>query len=591
MNKINLVSRVKLVALGLVFAFGMSLIVARLLFIQLNSDFLQEKAYEQQTRDRLINPIRGEILDRNMEKIATNKSVASISVVNAEIENPEEVAKILSEKLDLSYEYVYDKTTEKVALNRVKTKVDKEIGDKIRNLKLPGVKVDEDIKRIYPLSDLASQVIGFVGKDNQGIVGLEAKYDENLKGASGKILSETDGKGVALENSKDVRQPPTNGNTLVTTIDVVVQSYAEQALENAIATTNAERGTIIVMNPNNGEVLAMANNPSYDLNEPFTINDEELKFIWGSLDEKEKNEYLNRMWRNFAINDTYEPGSTFKIFTTLLGLETNQVTEESAFVCNGHKVVAGVRIKCWRSPRSHGIQTLIDGVKNSCNPVFMTIAEYVGSEIFYEYLEKYGLFKKTGIDLAGEGVGIFHPEEKAGPVELATMSFGQSFQITPISLITFVSKVANGGYDITPHFAKSLIDETGKVVKTFEYDSERVINEENTVVMKDILRQVVDDGTGNRSYIDGYSIAGKTATSEKLPRGNGKYIASFVGFSPAENPEVIALVLLDEPKGVYYGGVLAAPVMKEVMENVLPYLGVEKEINIHEDEKMEEDIE
>ncbi|MFV0519692.1 MAG: penicillin-binding transpeptidase domain-containing protein [Lachnospirales bacterium] len=543
----------------------------------MNSEELQNQAYEQQTRDRLINGERGEILDRNLEVLATNITVGTISVVNAEVKDPEYISKILSEKLDLEYDYIYEKVIQKVALNRIKTKVDKTLADEIRNLELEGVKVDEDVKRIYPLGDFASQVIGFVGQDNQGIIGLEAKYDEALTGDDGKIMSEADGRGQPMPNGKDIRVAPSKGESLVTTIDSVIQSYTEQALENALETTQGKSGAIIVMDPNNGEILAMANKPSFDLNEPFTINDEILKSTWDTLDVAQQNDALNSMWRNFSINDTYEPGSTFKIFTSVAGLETGKVTDNSVYTCVGHKIVGNFKIKCWRSPLTHGTLNFVEGVINSCNPVFMTIAEEVGTTDFYKYLTKFNLFGKTGIDLAGEAVGIFHKEEKVTDVDLATMSFGQSFTISPLQLITMVSKVVNGGYDITPHIGKYLVNEEGEV--TYTYPNERgnqIISTATSEKIRETLELVVANGTGNKSYIPGYSVGGKTATSEKLPRGNGKYIASFVAFAPAENPEVIALVIINEPVGVYYGGTIAGPVMNDVLSNVLPYLQVER---------------
>lgn len=443
--------------------------------------------------------------------------------------------------------------------------------------------IDEDIKRVYPYSTLASQVIGFVGKDNQGILGLEAKYEEVLSGEQGKILSETDARGVRMEDGVEVRQEPESGLNLITTIDVVIQQYAEHALEKAMLNTNAERSAIIVLDPNNGEILAMANEPDFDLNEPFTINDDELSLIWEELSENEKNDYLNKMWRNFTIHDTYEPGSTFKILTSVAGLEEGVVTPETEFTCNGYHVVAGRKIKCWRSKAPHGVQTFLEGVKNSCNPIFMMVAEQLGAEKFYQYLDKFGITEITGVDLQGEAGGIIHKEENVGPLELATMSFGQSFQITPLKLITTVAEAINGGMAITPHFAKELVNDEGEIIETFDFSSdERIISEETSEQIRTILEQVVYSGTGNKTYISGYSVGGKTATSEKLPRGNRKYIASFVAFAPADNPEVVALVLIDEPKGAYYGGQIAGPVMKDLLENILPYLEVPREFNEEE---------
>lgn len=559
-------------------------ICIRVFYIQsFKADFYQAKAYEQQTRDRLISPKRGSILDRNGEGIAMTETVGSVSVVHAQVEEPEKTAKILAEKLELDYDDVLKKINKNVALERIKTKVDKNTADEIRELNLKGVAVDEDIKRVYPYNSLASQVIGFVGKDNQGIVGLEAKYDEILKGKQGKILTQTDARGIEIKNSEESRIPPTDGYNLVTSIDIKIQQYAEQTLEKAVELKQAKRGAIIVMNPQNGEIYAMANKPDFDLNQPFTINNDELKAVWGSMSEKEKNNALNQMWRNFSINDTYEPGSTFKVITSAAGLEENVVSPTDTFNCGGGRTVGGRYIKCWRSPRSHGSETFVQGVQNSCNPVFMDVAARLGADKFYDYMIKFGFSEKTGIDLPGEAVGIMHKKENIGPVELATMSFGQSFQITPLQLLRAISSVINGGELITPHFGIKAVDSNGVVAQEFNFEKgERTVSEETSETMKEILESVVSQGTGNKTYIPGYRIGGKTATSEKLPRRSGKYIASFMSFAPAENPQVICLVLIDEPQGVYYGGQVAGPVMKELLENILPYLGIEESFSEEE---------
>lgn len=556
MDKIGIVSKKKILFYLIVFQTSFAFLIFRVFFIQsIKADEYQKMAYEQQTRDRLISPKRGEIVDRNNNIIATNESVYSISVINSQVKEPEKVSKILAEKLELNYDNVLKKVNKKVALERIKTKVDKNIADEIRNLNLDGVMIDEDIKRVYPNNNMASQVIGFVGKDNQGIVGLEAKYDEYLEGKQGKILTETDARGVEFNNSKQERISPTNGYTLVTSLDINMQKYAEQALEKVVEAKGAKRGSIILMNPQNGEIYAMANKPDFDLNEPFVINNEDLKSNWDNMSEKEKNDALNQMWRNFSINDTYEPGSTFKVMTSAMGLEEGIVTPDTHFNCSGGKTVAGRYIKCWRSPRSHGSQTFTQGVQNSCNPVFMEIGEKLGAQKFYEYMNIFGFNEKTGVDLPGEAVGIMHKEEKVGPVELATMSFGQSFQITPLQLLRAISSVINGGELITPHFGTKIVDENGNVIEELKYKKgERTVSKETSEQMKSILESVVAEGTGNKTYIPGFRIGGKTATSEKLPRKSGKYIASFCAFSPAENPQVIALVLVDEPQGVYYGG-------------------------------------
>lgn len=552
------------------------LLIVRVFYIQVfMSGKLQKAAYEQQTRDRLIAPERGDILDRKGVPLATTETSASVSVIHAQVEEPERVAKELSQRLELDYNDTLEKINKKVALMRIKTKVDKETAAEIEALKLKGVKVDEDISRVYPYESLASQVIGFVGKDNQGIIGLESEYEEYLKGEKGKIMTQTDGRGRELKNSEQKRIPPIPGYDLVTSIDVDLQQYAEQAVEKAVKGKKAKKGSVIMMNPQNGEIYAMASYPNFNLNTPFEINNEEIKAKWDSMSQKEKNDALNQMWRNFNINDTYEPGSTFKVITSAAGLEEGVVTEESPFECNGGRTVAGRYIKCWRSPRTHGSETFVEGVQNSCNPVFMDVAARLGSDKFYEYMLKFGFNSKTGVDLPGEAVGIMHKKDKIGPVELATMSFGQSFQITPLQLIRAISATVNGGRLVTPHFALELKNEEGEIVKTFEYsDGGNVISEETSEKMKKILESVVAVGTGNKTYIPGYRIGGKTATSEKLPRKSGKYIASFCAFAPAENPQVIAIVLIDEPQGVYYGGQVAGPIMKEILSNALPYLGI-----------------
>lgn len=571
---------------------GWLILFARVVYIQvfLGED-LQSKAYEQQTRDRLIAPKRGSILDRNGVGLALTETVNTVSVIPVQVKQKEETAKYLSEMLELDYDAILQKVKQNVALVRIKSKVDKEIAIEIRKKGLAGVVIDEDIKRVYPYSSLASQVLGFVGKDNQGIIGLESKYNEYLEGKAGKILTLTDSRGLTVDSAQE-RIAPEDGKTLITSIDVVVQQYAEQTLAKAVEAKGAKNGIIIVMNPQNGEVYAMANYPSFDLNDPFTINNEELAAIWGNMSEQEKNDALNQMWRNTAINDTYEPGSTFKTITSSAGLEEGVVTPESSFVCNGYYVAGDRQIKCWRYPRTHGAETFVQGVQNSCNPVFMIVAERMGAEIFADYMTKFGFREKTGIDLPGEAVGIIHKTENIGPVELATMSFGQSFQITPLQLLRAVSAIVNGGNLVTPHIATQVADENGNILQTFEYEKgEQVISKETSEQMKKILESVVSEGTGNKAYIPGYRIGGKTATSEKLPRRSGKYIASFLTFAPAENPQVLSLVLINEPQGNYYGGSVAGPVMKELLQNILPYLGIEtiyteKELEMEEIQKI-----
>lgn len=555
--------------------------IIRLAYVQIwEGEFLQDKALEQHTRDRLIAPTRGTIYDRNNTVLAKSASVATIGVVHAQVQDAEQVAKILSEKLGLKYDEVLKRVTKKVAFERIATKVEKEVADEIRNLNLPGVKVDEDSKRYYPYNTLASQTLGFVGKDNQGIVGIEVKYDTYLKGKPGKILMETNGRGERRMEKSEMRIDPMNGDNLVTTLDITLQQYAEQALDKIVKEKNAKRGAIVLLNPQNGEIYALANKPDFNLNEPFKINDAELAQNWHLYSTKEQQNYLNQMWRNFTINDTYEPGSTFKIFTSAMGLEEKVVDEKSTFNCGGGRTVGGRLIKCWRSPRSHGTQTFPQGVQNSCNPVFMDIAERLGAKTFYDYMHKFEFNKKTNIDLPGEAVGIMHPLAKVGPVELATMSFGQSFQITPMQLLRGASAVVNGGYLITPHIGKAIVDNAGNVIEELKFPkSEQIVSTQTSEQMKVILQSVVEEGTGHKTYIPGYRIGGKTATSEKLPRRSGKYIASFLAFAPAENPTVMGLVLIDEPKGSYYGGAVAGPVMQEVLSNTLPYLGIETKYN------------
>lgn len=560
------------------------MLIGRLVYIELfRAEQWKEMAYEQQTRDRLITPKRGSILDCNGVGLAETQTVTAVSVIPAQVTEKEKTAQFLADTLDLDVDEVLKKTKEKVALVRIKTKVDMETAQKIREADLPGVKVDEDIQRVYPYGDLAAQVIGFVGKDNQGIIGLEAKYEERLKGSQGKILTVTDSIGRELTGEQE-RIPPVDGQNLVTTLDVVIQQYAEQTLAKAVEAKHAKKGAIIVLNPQDGAIYAMANYPSFDLNEPFTVQDASLAAVWDTLSAQEKNDARNQMWRNDAINDTYEPGSIFKIVTSVAGLEEGVVTPESTFYCKGYHIAGDRQIKCWRYPRTHGAETFVEGVQNSCNPVFMEIAERLGAETFLEYLDKFGFHEKTGIDLAGEAVGILHTLESTGPVELATMSFGQSFQITPLQLLRAASATVNGGYLITPHIGYGIADENGNIIEEFSYDKgEPILSKETSETMKMILESVVAEGTGNKAAVEGYRIGGKTATSEKLPRRSGKYIASFMTFAPANDPQMMAFVMIDEPQGVYYGGTVGGPIMKELLENILPYLGIPKEGEISED--------
>lgn len=577
MDKLSFRGKKRLFITLTAFILSLAALSVRVGYIMLTKDEeYQSQAYEQQTRDRLITPKRGSILDRNGVGMAVTESVSSVSVINAQIEDKEATATALSEILELDYNDVLEDIEERVALKRIKTKVDNETAAQIRALELPGVMIDEDVERTYPYCTLAANVIGFVGKDNQGIIGLESKYEEYLKGQAGKILTQTDSKGLRVSDAEE-RVEPISGDNLVTSIDVVIQQYAEQEIEAAVEAKGAKSGLIIVMNPQNGEIYAMANYPTFDLNDPFTINDEELAAMWDTFTAEEQNNYLNQMWRNKAINDTYEPGSTFKIVTASAGLEEGVITPDSQFTCTGSLTVGGRQIKCWRYPRTHGTQTFAQGVRNSCNPVFMQVAERIGADKFHEYMIKFGFDEKTGIDLNGEAVGILHKKEDIGPVELATMSFGQTFQITPIQLLRAAAAVVNGGRLITPHFAIKTVDDNGFTQKTFEWpEGETAISEETSAKMREILESVVAEGTGNKAQVEGYRIGGKTATSQKLPRGSGKYIASFMSFAPADNPTVMALVLIDEPQGVYYGGTVAGPVMKDLLSNILPYLNIPK---------------
>ncbi|MCL2873868.1 MAG: penicillin-binding transpeptidase domain-containing protein [Defluviitaleaceae bacterium] len=584
MEKITLLNKKKMLFVLAAFQAILLMLIVRVIYIEyVQGEFLQEMAYIQQTRDRLIAPKRGDILDRNMVGIARSETVASISVIHNQLQNKEVVATALSERLELDYDEVMIKLNRRVALERIAIGVDKETADQIRALNLPGVVVDEGIKRIYPFDNLASHVIGFVGRDNQGIIGLEAKFERFLKGTDGKILTETDVRGRELERGQEYRTEPIPGNNLVLSIDVILQQYAEQAIANAVEAHNAKRGLAILMNPQTGEIYAMANKPDFNLNDPFTINVPELYDSWSIFTQEEQMSFLNQMWRNFSINDTYEPGSTFKIVTAAAGLEMGVITPDSPFVCGGSYMVGDRQIKCWRYPRSHGAVTFTEGVFNSCNPVFMQTAERLGVETFYRYMFDFGFNEKTGIDVPGEAAGIMHKMDNVGPVELATMSFGQSFQITPLQLLRAGSAIINGGYLITPHFARKVIDSEGNIIEVFEHGKgRRVISQETSDIMREILEGVVYEGTGRRTYIPGYRVGGKTATSEKLPRRSGKYIASFLSFAPAEDPQLIALVLIDEPQGAYYGGQVAGPIMQEILGNTLPYLNIRTDFNEEE---------
>lgn len=547
-----------------------TVVTVRLGYIMLIAENKYSKmATSLQERERSIKAPRGIIYDRNGVVIAGNKPVCSISVIHNQITDPEEVIKILSEKLDISPEEVRKKVEKVSSREKIKSNVEKHIADEIRNLDLDGVMVDEDYKRYYPYSTLASKVIGFTGADNQGIVGLEVFYDDTLMGEDGSINTLTDAKGIEIANLPETRKEPVPGHNLVLSIDVNIQQYIEQLASETMEKCQAKRVCIIVMNPQNGEIYAMTDYPEYDLNSPFTLN-----YVADADDNQDR---LNQMWRNFCINDTYEPGSAFKIVTATAALEEGVVSVEDGFYCPGYKIVEDRKIRCHKVV-GHGSETFKDGLLNSCNPVFMEVGARIGATNFYKQMEKLGLFEKTGIDLPGEANSIFHDLENVKAVELATMSFGQSFQITPLQLLRAVSAVVNGGTLITPHFGVYVTDENNNVIEKLEYETEEnVISHETSELMKELLGAVVSEGGGNKAYVEGFSIGGKTATSEKLPRSSNKYIASFVGFAPVDNPKVMAFVLIDEPQGIYYGGTIAAPVAGEIFENILPYLGIEGE--------------
>lgn len=567
-NVLVIVSVILIAAVGLTVRLGYLMIV--------KSAEYAERAEDLHERERAIKAERGTIYDRNGIAIATNKPVSTISVIHSQITDPERVIQVLSDKLGLSEEAVRKRVEKVSSIERIKSNVAKEIADEIRNSDLDGVMVDEDYKRFYPYGSLASKVIGFTGSDNQGIIGLEVEYDKYLKGIDGTILTLTTAYGVEIDNAAEDRIEPRAGNDLYISLDVNIQKYAEQAAEKIREAKNANNVKMILMNPQNGEIYAMVNVPEFDLNDPYTLTDNMLKDIDpSSLTSKQTNDLLNNMWRNACISDTYEPGSAFKIVTATAALEEKVVKLTDTFFCPGYKIVEDRRIRCHKVG-GHGSETFVEGIKNSCNPVFMEIGARVGVTNMYKYFNKLGLFSKTGVDLPGEAKSIMHKPENVGAVELATISFGQSFQITPLQLLVAASAVVNGGNIVTPHFGVQVKNTEGNTVKTFQYEETAgAVSKETSDTMKELLEAVVSEGTGKRAYLPGFKIGGKTATSEKLPRSSNKYISSFLGFAPADNPQVIGLVLIDEPTGIYYGGTIAAPVIAEVFDNVLPYLGVE----------------
>ena len=549
--------------------FIMMFLIGRLVYLMIFcSEYYGNKAENLHERERDIKAARGKLLDANGTVLATNKSVCTISVIHNQMEEPEKVIAMLVKELGISEETARKRVEKVSSIERVKTNVAKETGDAIRAYGLSGVKVDEDYKRYYPYGTLASKVLGFTGADNQGILGLEVKYDEYLQGTNGKILTLTDARGIEIENAGESRLEPVNGYDLCLSLDRNIQMYCEQAAKKVCTKKSADSVSVIVMNPQNGELMAMVNYPEFDLNDPFTL----VGDTGESVSAEEKQNLLNKMWRNQCISDTYEPGSTFKIITAAAALEEGVVKLDDAFFCPGYKIVEDRRIRCARTT-GHGAETFETGIMNSCNPVFMELGERLGAENFVGYFKQFGLLSKTNIDLPGEAGTIMHKTENIGPVELATISFGQSFQITPIQLVTTVSSIINGGMRVTPHFGVSVQDADGNTVKTFSYEThENICTAETSETMRYLLEKVVSEGTGKNAKIEGFSIGGKTATSQTLPRSDHKYISSFLGFAPADNPQVLVLVVINNPQGIYYGGTIAAPVAKEIFENILPYL-------------------
>lgn len=549
--------------------FIMMFLIGRLVYLMIFcSEYYGNKAENLHERERDIKAARGKLLDANGTVLATNKSVCTISVIHNQMEEPEKVIAMLVKELGISEETARKRVEKVSSIERVKTNVAKETGDAIRAYGLSGVKVDEDYKRYYPYGTLASKVLGFTGADNQGILGLEVKYDEYLQGTNGKILTLTDARGIEIENAGESRLEPVNGYDLCLSLDYNIQMYCEQAAKKVCTKKSADSVSVIVMNPQNGELMAMVNYPEFDLNDPFTLVGDNGE----AVSAEEKQNLLNKMWRNQCISDTYEPGSTFKIITAAAALEEGVVKLDDAFFCPGYKIVEDRRIRCARTT-GHGAETFETGIMNSCNPVFMELGERLGAENFVGYFKQFGLLSKTNIDLPGEAGTIMHKTENIGPVELATISFGQSFQITPIQLVTTVSSIINGGTRVTPHFGVSVQDADGNTVRTFSYEThENICTAETSETMRYLLEKVVSEGTGKNAKIEGFSIGGKTATSQTLPRSDHKYISSFLGFAPADNPQVLVLVVINNPQGIYYGGTIAAPVAKEIFENILPYL-------------------
>lgn len=552
-------------------------LIARLVYLMIfDAAYYQQKAKTLHEREREIKAARGEIIDRNGKVLATNKAVCTISVIHSQITDPERVIQVLADELGIEKEMIRKRVEKVSSREKIKTNVEKETGDRIRAYELDGVKVDEDFKRYYPYGNLASKVLGFTGGDNQGIIGLEVKYENYLKGVNGMILTTTDARGIELADTLEDRVEPVSGDTLQVSLDYNIQEYAQQAAEKVREEKQADAVVILILNPKTGEIYACVNAPEFDLNAPFTLPEG----TDAALNDEEKQAMLNQMWRNRSINDTYEPGSIFKVFTASAALEEGVVKEEDTFYCPGYKLVEDRRIRCARTT-GHGSETFVQGVQNSCNPVFIEVGMRLGTENFYKYFEKFGLMGKTGVDIPGEAATIMHKKENVGQVELATMSFGQSFQVTPMQMATTVCSLVNGGKRITPHFGIAVYDaESGEKEETISYGKrKRILSKETSEKMRKILETVVSEGGGKKAQIEGYRIGGKTATSQTLPRSANRYIGSFIGFAPADDPQVAAMAIIYNPQGIYYGGTIAAPVVRDIFDNILPYLGIEREEN------------
>ena len=567
-------NRKKILVVFLSAAVILAVLAGRLAYLMVfEADHYQELAQDLHERERPVKAARGEIIDRNGVVLAANRTVCTISVIHSQVTDPDRVVEVLSRELEMDPGEVRDKVQKVSSMERIRTNVDKETGDRIRDCGLDGVKVDEDYKRYYPYDDLASRVLGFTGGDNQGIIGLEVKYEEYLKGRDGTILTITDARGVELSGVAEDRIEPVPGQTLQVSLDYNIQSYCQQAAEKVLCEKQAEAVSVILMDPGSGEIYAMVNAPEFNLNEPFELNTGQDA---DALSDEELQDALNQMWRNRCINDTYEPGSAFKIITASACLEEGVVSLDDTFMCPGYRVVEDRRIRCHKTG-GHGQETFAEGLRNSCNPVFMDIGMRLGAGRFCDYFEQFGLMGLTGIDLPGEAGTIMHARDDIGPVELATMTFGQSFQVTPVQMAATVSSLINGGVRVTPHVAVGISDGEGGLAEEFDYPEKKgIISGRTSETMRELLESVVSEGSGSNAYIEGYSIGGKTATSQTLPRSANRYIASFVGFAPADNPQVLGLVIIHDPQGVYYGGTIAAPVLRDIFDNVLPYLGIEK---------------